>query len=247
MNRSTFFGLAVLATGACACVTAATAADLNKYNPYSGRENGHTLWDSYYGGFNIGFGFDEEKVKVLPADATGAASLAAGTFPRLLTVANDGVVLGAQVGVNTRFSEWVYGVEWDVDYSSLSGSSSPAALKVERSINWLSTLRGRVGLLVTPKTLVYGTAGFAFAETELSARFAGIATGQKTDTKTTGGFAFGSGFEHIIHDGMSFKAEYIYVDLGTHTLNLDTAANGALNVSVKNSANLLRAGINYKF
>ena len=232
------FGFAVIVAG-LVHAGAANARDLNAYNPYSGREGGHTLWDSYYGGFNVGFGFDTDGARLTPT---------VGGFPASVPgIDNNGGVVGGQVGVNTRFSDWVYGVEFDFDYSSLGGNKSVArpaggSLNIDRSTNYLATLRGRVGLLVSPATLVYGTGGFAFGETELSISYTGATTGQKSDSRFATGFAAGGGLEHAFNNHMSYKFEYLYVDL-----NKQTVGTPQLNVTSRNTSNLLRTGINVKF
>ena len=249
-SRATSFGQAVLAAGAAALLglSGAHAGSLNAYNPYSGREGGTTLWDSYYGGFNVGFGLEDSSMGLSGANLAGTRAIGAGTFPQSLDVTSDGFVAGGQIGVNTRFSGWVYGVELDMAFSGLSGSKSAGTANgftVEQSVNWLSTLRGRVGVLVTPAMLVYATGGFAFGETELNASYA---TGQKSDTKISTGFAAGGGLEYAFNPWISLKGEYLYVDLGTHRLTvIDSLTTPALDVRTTNSSNLLRAGVNYKF
>src|SRR5690349_19318042 len=58
---------------------------------------------------------------------------------------DNGFVGGVQLGYNWQAQRIVYGVEGDF---SLSGA---------HSIDWLASLRGRVGYLIQPRILVYGT------------------------------------------------------------------------------------------
>ena len=60
---------------------------------------------------------------------------------------DDGVVGGVQLGYNWQASAIVYGVEGDI---SLTGADS---------IDWLASARGRLGYLIQPSLLLYGTAG----------------------------------------------------------------------------------------
>jgi outer membrane immunogenic protein len=44
----------------------------------------------------------------------------------------------------------------------------PFTTEVSQQSTWFGTLRGRLGLLVTPTILVYGTGGLAYGQTETS-------------------------------------------------------------------------------
>lgn len=89
--------------------------------------------------------------------------------------------------------------------------------KVDRTINLLSTMRGRVGYLVTPNTLVFGTGGAAFAQADFTVSASGGANTVTTQSTTLRGVAFGAGFEHAFSPRMSFKADYLYVDFDRRT------------------------------
>jgi outer membrane immunogenic protein len=134
-------------------------------------------------------------------------------------------------------------------------------------IDSLGTLRGRAGLLWGPNTLIYATAGVAWASTRTSATY-----GQQelNDPGTGPYFASGSiateRFGPVIGGGvewkwtpnLSIKAEYLYADLGGVTFNTNTlqspdfAIPGTLfsqanvNVTSRLHDNIARVGVNYK-
>ena len=71
------------------------------------------------------------------------------------------------------------GVEADIDWSDAKGSVSregtispiaqiPAAVIAADKVNWLGTVRARLGYLPTPNLLVFGTGGFAYGEVKRS-------------------------------------------------------------------------------
>jgi outer membrane immunogenic protein len=95
---------------------------------------------------------------------------------------DDGLVGGVQVGNNWQNGKVVYGIEADF---SLSGADS---------IDWVGTARGRVGYLLSPSILAYGTAGF------------GIIDG-KHDTDTD--FVYGLGVEGKLTQSTSVRLEYL--------------------------------------
>jgi outer membrane immunogenic protein len=62
------------------------------------------------------------------------------------------------------------------------------------------------------------------------------------------GWTAGGGFEYAITNNLTVKTEYLYVDLGTNTLlNRNLFSVVAVNIHQKTTANIVRAGLNYKF
>lgn len=94
---------------------------------------------------------------------------------------DDGFVGGVQLGYNWQSNQLIYGLEGDL---SLSGTDS---------IDWLASVRGRLGYLIQPSLLVYATAGL------------GLVSGDETDA----GFVYGLGVEGKITDTMSARLEYL--------------------------------------
>ena len=94
---------------------------------------------------------------------------------------DDGFVGGVQIGYNWRTSYIVYGLEADI---SVSGSDHA---------HWLASARGRLGYLIQPRILVYGTAGL------------GMVNDRETDT----GFVYGLGVEAKLSETMSARLEYL--------------------------------------
>jgi len=72
------------------------------------------------------------------------------------------------------------------------------------SIDWIATIRGRLGLLVQPNLLVYGTAGLAIVNAEAHANVAAFGIGQisarESDTET--GVVFGVGVENKVTENV---------------------------------------------
>jgi outer membrane immunogenic protein len=94
---------------------------------------------------------------------------------------DDGFIGGVQLGYNWQTNQIVYGLEGDI---SVSGN---------HSIDWLASARGRAGLLIQPRLLVYATAGL------------GLVNGGSTDA----GFVYGLGVEGKLTQTMSARIEYL--------------------------------------
>ena len=84
------------------------------------------------------------------------------------------------------------------------------------------------------------TAGAAFGDIRASAP--GLISSSATKT----GWTVGAGLEAALTNNWTAKVEYLYVDLGS--FNCGLACSGVLTTDkVSFNANLLRAGVNYKF
>jgi outer membrane immunogenic protein len=100
-----------------------------------------------------------------------------------LTLTNrlSGVIGGAQIGYNWQIGSLVAGLEADIQGSGIKGSAqaalvnlrddSPNAITASTNseLSWFGTVRGRLGVTVTPDLLLYGTGGLAYGRVTDSA------------------------------------------------------------------------------
>jgi outer membrane immunogenic protein len=167
-------------------------------------------WSGFYVGVFGGYGFGESDVAGL-----GTSDL-------------EGALAGGTVGYNHQIGQWVVGIEADGGWSGIDNEDDNLAYDAQ--IDWLSTVRGRVGYAFD-NFLVYGTGGAAIGE-------ATVNDGITEDSDTRVGWAAGGGVEAALTDNISIKGEYLYVDLGDETLN---------GTDVDINAHTIRGGINYRF
>jgi outer membrane immunogenic protein len=169
-----------------------------------------------------------------------------------------GFIGGGQIGYNYQFGPNVLvGVETDFQGASISADAQsnfagfyPSPFKPgggflapllsssggNVGLSWLGTVRGRVGYIVAPTLLVYGTAGFAYG---------GVNTFNSNSTRV--GWTAGGGVEWQILPGGNWtaKIEYLYANL-----TADGGAGGggwASNYQRTLGANVVRVGLNYRF
>jgi outer membrane immunogenic protein len=94
-----------------------------------------------------------------------------------------------------------------------------------QKLDFLGTLRGRLGWAPNGPWLVYVTGGLAYGHTETSASFAETSCGGVNANSAASinawraGWTVGGGFEWMIAPRWSIKGEYLYYDLGTVTVN----------------------------
>jgi outer membrane immunogenic protein len=151
----------------------------------------------------------------------------------------SGGLVGGTIGYNYQIGQLVWGVEGDVDWTNIKGTTNTfCALGCETSNSWLGTARGRLGY-AADRFMPYVTGGAAFGNIRASTPgFAGTST-------TKLGWTVGGGVEFALGGNWTAKAEYLYVDLGSVDCGLACGAFTPDNVSFH--TNIVRAGLNYRF
>jgi outer membrane immunogenic protein len=205
-------------------------ANVNKNGFIGGGQVGYN-WQFPLGGFGAVVG--------LEADFQGSTFSGSGGFSG---AAADGFSVNglfSATGTNTYLGEWhLNGVDANVSRSAY------AVTRVSANVNWLGTVRARLGFLATPALLVYGTGGLAYGGVSASsATYSSLqATGNNwgvcsqcssggTELRGLGisapaaasfgqysgarvGWSAGGGLEWMITPNWSVKAEGLYYDLG---------------------------------
>lgn len=168
----------------------------------------------------------------------------AGVFGGVVQMNGEGTALGAFSGSSTdglvgvlggfdfQYGNFVFGIEGDIAFSDTSTAFGPGG---NADFDWFGTLRGRAGYLVDPSILLFGSAGFAAADVELS--LPGVTT---DDTLT--GYVVGGGVEASLGGGFTARAEYLFSDYGTTTGTL-----GGTPFSTEFDSHTVRAGVIYRF
>jgi outer membrane immunogenic protein len=181
-------------------------------------------WTGFYLGINGGGGWGRSSW-----DSAGAPT---GSF------STAGAVIGGTAGYNWQMGQVVFGLEGDIDFSNIRGTTTVNCLPgCETRNTWLSTVRGRLGY-AADRWMPYITAGAAFGD--IRANFPGA--GART-TKT--GWTAGGGVEFALAGNWTAKAEYLYVDLGS--FDCGTACGTAPPDNVSFKTNIIRGGLNYRF
>ena len=225
-------------------------------------------WTGFYIGGNVGYSWGRS------GNTETLSNLATGTALFTSTSRNDvnGVIGGGQVGYNWQASNWLFGLEADIQGSGEKGSSTIVCVacgdgpsnitsNLTQKLDWFGTVRGRAGILVTPTVLLYATGGLAYGEVDTGGSITGptsqvpLATVAFPGTSSTrAGWTAGAGVEGRISGNWTAKLEYLYMDLGTVSAGpISTTILGpvrnplAVSYSSHFTDNILRVGLNYHF
>jgi outer membrane immunogenic protein len=222
MMRTAMAGLAFLALAAAP----ASAADLPRHSmPYKAPAYVPTAynWTGFYLGLQGGGAWGDSRW----------SNFGISNSP-------SGGLFGVTAGYNWQGmgSPWVVGLEGDIAWTGIDGSTAcPAATNCETRNNWLGTVRGRVGYSWN-RFLPYVTGGMAVGDVE--ARRTGFAGSSDTNV----GWTVGGGVEGVIAGRWTAKLEYLYADIGDtgcSAAGCGAATNADLQLSI------FRGGVNYRF
>ena len=233
-------------------------------------------WTGFYVGGNVGADFvNGGRMTATPNDAAtqafiGPAITAGSIVTNTGTGGGTGALGGLQAGYNWQFSNFVFGIETDIQGTTATASRdiatnvtgfTPTMNSYATSIGWLGTTRARFGVLVSPMTLAYVTGGVAYGSVERSAgaNAAAFASTGRQGTIDTG-WAAGAGVEWALTNKMTFGLEYLYVELDSNKAFLTnnqtgTCATGGartctFSISSSNSTlenQIARAKLNFRF
>ncbi len=195
-------------------------------------------WTGFYVGVNGGYGWGSQDPLNIITDRFDRYShgISGGAF-------------GGTVGAQIQAGHVVMGLEADLDWADITGSSvNPATVfgipvstggpfNAKTNIDWESTVRARVGY-ANDNWLYYATGGLALlgAKTTLTnasgAAVCGTIFPNCTPTSRQAGLALGAGVEYGITQNLSAKLEYLYIS----AVSLDVSQHSEI-----------RAGLNYRF
>jgi len=181
-------------------------------------------WDGVYVGAFAGYGWGTV------TDEDGLVGPAVDTDYDL-----TGWQVGVAAGANFTVSEAIVaGIVADIAWADLSGDS--AADDFSYDVNWLGSIRGRLGF-DGGAFLPYLTAGVAFANATASEPVA-----LTEDSQTHIGWTVGAGVEFAVADNISLDLLYRYSDYGSKDYDLTTDP-----TSLSLTAHTISAGVNFRF
>jgi opacity protein-like surface antigen len=214
-------------------------------------------WVGFYIGINGGGGgahtsFDQQTFFT--------STVFPGTPFGLPNASPSGGIFGFQVGHNWQWGPVVGGLEIDFDGADLHETSAFFILPTfpfdaftrEAKIDELASARGRLGYLIFPNWLLYGTAGIGWGHFRLNTTDAFAIPGFAALTTATSftnefGWVIGAGLEWQFFPHWLLRGEWLHYDFG-RVSHFDTAFPFPFdNVNTRTTVDIGRAAISYKF
>jgi len=259
------------------------------------------VWTGFYAGLNAGGILGASNSVTTSAypiyqnpDFRQTAYVAARAGSTNIDVAYGGFIGGGQIGYMWNpIDRIISGIE--LDFSGIAGSGNNSKVNVAQFINyvpdsyWISntnvnknlqylgTVRGKLGYLITPDLLAYGSGGFAYGGVSFSTTVTQIGvpdvmtgpstynfdppnwfSGYSNKNNARVGWNLGGGIEWMFARALSAKVEYIYYDLGSATNQFNSIRPDAVKPipialitqsysTTRFNGNIVRAGVNYHF
>jgi outer membrane immunogenic protein len=223
----------------CLASGSALAADLPNFKGppvYAPLPPPAFTWSGPYIGAQVGYEWGSTSPSLYAPDGSYITSLA-GTN-------SSGVIGGAHIGYNWQVSQFVFGLEGDVNGTSYNGSNSFAGELAPYTTRETveGSIRGRVGV-AWDRVLFYGTGGVALGNFQDT--YTG-APGYDSLSTTRVGWTVGGGVEYAVTDNWSIRAEYRYTDFG-HVNDYLVNSLPGYSVNTHQTDNRVQAGFSYKF
>ncbi|MET1045346.1 MAG: outer membrane beta-barrel protein [Hyphomicrobium sp.] len=174
-------------------------------------------FSGFYGGGILGLGGLSSKADVAPFNLKD----------------NDrGFTIGGIGGYNWQCNGRLLGIESDISYfnaNAIPGLDAPGCegcnerLNFGSEVDWYGTLRARVGIVGDQNFLVFATGGLAYGGIDHSMSASGTENFRffsSSDTQI--GWTAGGGVDYLLSDHWAFRADALYVDLGSedHTFTV---------------------------
>jgi opacity protein-like surface antigen len=215
-------------------------------------------WSGFYIGANAGYGWGRDPFTNLVAITPAGAPI------NLSGVDSRGFIGGFQAGANLQAGSAVGGLEIDLSGSDIKGTSSISGIvgggvrdtqTQTDKFDLLGSGRARLGYLVWPSTLLYGTGGLAW--TRLEQTVTNVNSDGTFITTTPSwrfGWTAGAGAEtRLWNTNWLARVEYLHYDFGNSGAFSSGFTSGAVTglftstTSRHLTADVVRAGIGYKF
>jgi hypothetical protein len=169
------------------------------------------------------------------------------------TIRATGSLAGGQVGFDWQSGQWVLGIGTDGSWADLRGDntcfSGLGGINCHRTVNSFATVTGRLGY-AWDRVLTYVKAGGAWTNTTYSllGNTNALGLGAGSTSQTRGSAVAGVGVEYGLTNRWSTLLEYDHIFESSSVVPFPTVAviNTAA-LSIKQSADLLKVGVNYRF
>ncbi len=204
-------------------------------------------WEGFYVGGDVGYGFGVDGFDINTFEFSGTSMAVNTDF-----VGSQGFVGGVLGGYNHMLTpRWLIGIEVDASWSNISHSDTlndgfGDVITQKIAQQQVYSARARVGYLLAPETLLYGTAGGAWSQFAYSLNYP-AGSYSESDTSWLAGVQFGAGIETQFAPGWSARLEYLQTFYNAATFNPALLSTIVGPIEVRPSTGVGRVGVTYRF
>lgn len=160
------------------------------------------------------------------------------------TASPNGWGVGIAAGYDLRLGSFVVGGEIDVSFDDGRSMARPSTFE-QFGIDYFATARGRLGYVIHPAFMIYGTAGYSMLGAEYKSNTTAIVGGAvgagNKKFSTLGGFVYGGGLEYDLGWGIGFF-EY----LRSESDGADFLSARGNRLALESSQDVFRLGLKFK-
>ena len=233
-----------LSTAAVAAIVAAAFGVSSAH----AQETARGPWEGFYFGVTGGYATGDADVEgMLRQDHTDVGSALVSEDGKADL---DGGMVGGLVGFDYNLGNGiVIGGVADMSWMGLSGVADvepgvilgPTDYRVDTSVDWLGTVRGRIGIELGD-ALIYGTGGVALGGVDANLNVVGDG-GIGSDSNTQIGWTAGAGVSFMVTDNLMLGAEYLYVDLGDQSYDFQDYGDADVGIDM----HVIRGSFSFRF
>jgi outer membrane immunogenic protein len=206
-------------------------------------------WSGCYAGAHLGGAWSKLNITDIGYEGLVAFS-SRGTAGQVFSANSNAVLIGGQFGCGGKAGRSVLGIESDLGWVGLNGSSLDPGTASNSMVGINSGLYGNIaGRAGVPyrKALLYGKGGWAFYDGKQSLSTTSPSYLSDTNVGLFSGFVVGAGVEYHLRSNWTGKAEYLYYGFAAQKFNTTNTASMIYPFGEKLSMNTIQVGVNYQF
>jgi outer membrane immunogenic protein len=195
-----------------------------------------TSWSGFYIGAHVGYGF-----AVTGVDAVDIQ------LGQIIGAGSKGWVAGGLGGYNMMLApRWVGGIEVDGSWQNIKTRVSlfGGEAEIKGKSDWSASVRARLGYLMTPTTMLFGTAGWTWSELELSVTESGGFL--EKHSPSISGPQVGFGVETMWTQNWIIRTEYLHSFYNKATVNTELITSDPSPVKLSPWVGVIRTALIYK-
>jgi outer membrane immunogenic protein len=207
-------------------------------------------WTGFYAGGNMGAGWKRTAQFFPGQNYLYLGSPTSDPDEDAGSNVSSAFIGGLQAGYDHQIGSWVFGVQANVEATSMNGVNSWPSIpneNVSSKAKAFGSFTGRVGYAIQPSLLVYAKGGIGLSRVNYSDDDVTVPISLKASA-THWGWTVGAGLEYALTSNWSTFIEYNHADYGSKNVTMtDAAQQNRWYYKYSNRIDTVMVGLNYRF